>query len=151
MLYFLNWKYAFFLFMICELVIVAVHMFSQGFLLTRDVLIKTSKCTDYKVPCINRKDKKVCHFPPKFNKVILLVIDALRYDFVTFDKSIKKSQELPYQNKMKIFDDLLTISPKQSKLYKFIADPPTTTMQRLKGLTTGSLPSFIDASHNFAR
>lgn len=32
----------------------------------------------------------------------------------------------------------------------FIADPPTTTMQRLKALTTGSLPTFIDVGSNFA-
>jgi len=30
------------------------------------------------------------------------------------------------------------------------ADAPTTTLQRLKGLTTGSLPTFIDAGSNFA-
>lgn len=32
---------------------------------------------------------------------------------------------------------------------RFIADPPTTTMQRIKGLTTGSLPTFIDQTSNF--
>ena len=35
--------------------------------------------------------------------------------------------------------------PQQTALFRFIADPPTTTMQRLKGLTTGSLPTFVDA------
>ncbi|QPG74578.1 hypothetical protein FOA43_001909 [Brettanomyces nanus] len=30
-----------------------------------------------------------------------------------------------------------------------MANPPTTTLQRLKGLTTGSLPTFIDAGSNF--
>ncbi|ROT72865.1 hypothetical protein C7M84_008726 [Penaeus vannamei] len=40
--------------------------------------------------------------------------------------------------------------PKEAMLVPFIADAPTTTMQRLKGLTTGSLPTFIDASQNFA-
>lgn len=29
-------------------------------------------------------------------------------------------------------------------------DPPTTTMQRINGLTTGSLPTFIDVGSNFA-
>jgi phosphatidylinositol glycan class O len=33
---------------------------------------------------------------------------------------------------------------------KFHADPPTTTLQRLKGITTGSLPTFIDMGSNFA-
>jgi len=36
------------------------------------------------------------------------------------------------------------------QVFEFWADPPTTTLQRLKGLTTGSLPTFIDASSNFA-
>lgn len=32
---------------------------------------------------------------------------------------------------------------------RFVADAPTTTMQRLKGLTTGGFPTFIDLSSNF--
>lgn len=41
-------------------------------------------------------------------------------------------------------------APHQAFLLPFIADPPTTTLQRLKGLTTGTLPTFIDAGSNFA-
>jgi phosphatidylinositol glycan class O len=37
----------------------------------------------------------------------------------------------------------------QSQLFKFVADPPTVTMQRLKGLTTGGLPTFADISGSF--
>ena len=33
-----------------------------------------------------------------------------------------------------------------TRLYQFIADAPTVTMQRLKGLTSGGLPTFLDAS-----
>lgn len=40
--------------------------------------------------------------------------------------------------------------PQNAFLRPFIADPPTTTLQRLKGLTTGTLPTFIDAGSNFA-
>lgn len=36
-----------------------------------------------------------------------------------------------------------------SRLYRFEADAPTVTMQRLKGLLTGSLPTFFDAKDNF--
>ncbi|PIO71311.1 hypothetical protein TELCIR_06795 [Teladorsagia circumcincta] len=32
----------------------------------------------------------------------------------------------------------------------FVADPPTTSLQRIKALTTGTLPTFIDAGDNFA-
>ena len=37
----------------------------------------------------------------------------------------------------------------QSQLFQFVADPPTVTMQRLKGLTTGGLPTFADISGSF--
>ena len=45
--------------------------------------------------------------------------------------------------------DLLRENPSNAKLFRFIADPPTTTMQRLKALTTGGLPTFIDIGSNF--
>ena len=40
--------------------------------------------------------------------------------------------------------------PQNAFLRPFIADPPTATLQRLKGLTTGTLPTFIDIGSNFA-
>jgi len=83
-------------------------------------------------------------------RVILVVIDALRYDFMLFNSSLKDSEQQPFQNHMKIVNEVLTNKPKNSRLYKFIADPPTTTLQRLLGLTSGSLPTFIDAGSNFA-
>jgi len=59
-----------------------------------------------------------------------------------------------HQNKLPIIQAMSRHDPhtglSHGKLFKFIADPPTTTMQRLKGLTTGSLPTFIDVSSNFA-
>lgn len=39
--------------------------------------------------------------------------------------------------------------PESALLLPFIADPPTATLQRLKGLTTGTLPTFIDLGSNF--
>lgn len=47
-------------------------------------------------------------------------------------------------------EHLLREKPEHARLIKFRADPPTTTLQRLKGLTTGSLPTFIDIGSNFA-
>jgi phosphatidylinositol glycan class O len=35
------------------------------------------------------------------------------------------------------------------KTFNFDKKPPTTTMQRIKGLMSGSLPTFIDAGSNF--
>ncbi|KAJ7577557.1 hypothetical protein C8J56DRAFT_1061212 [Mycena floridula] len=39
--------------------------------------------------------------------------------------------------------------PRKSFLFNAHADPPTTTLQRLKSITTGSLPTFVDLGSNF--
>ena len=49
-----------------------------------------------------------------------------------------------------MLDETARQTPEKAFLLPFIADPPTTTLQRLKGLTTGTLPTFIDAGSNFA-
>lgn len=46
--------------------------------------------------------------------------------------------------------ELAVREPQNAFLRPFIADPPTTTLQRLKGLTTGTLPVLLDAGSNFA-
>ncbi|NXF66628.1 PIGO transferase, partial [Ciccaba nigrolineata] len=61
-----------------------------------------------------------------------------------------KTSPLPYENKLSFLHHLATSQPRHARLYRFRADPPTATMQRIKGLTTGSLPTFIDVGSNFA-
>lgn len=115
--------------------IISIVFFKQGFLLSRDVSSTISYCNDTINPCV----------PPTIDKTIFLVIDALRFDFVIPVEGSDKH----YHNNFPILYDLAQSNPKKSTLLKFIADPPTTTLQRLKGLTTGSLPTFIDAGSNF--
>ena len=43
----------------------------------------------------------------------------------------------------------LMLKSSNAILYKAYADPPTTTSQRLKGITTGSIPAFIEFGSNF--
>lgn len=86
-------------------------------------------------------------FPRSFKRVLWLLIDALRYDFMVYDETL--SSPPVYRNKMPYVKHLLETQPSHARLFKFIADPPTTTMQRLKALTTGSLPTFIDIGSNF--
>eukprot|EP00743_Colponemidia_sp_Colp-15_P011008 GILK01012216.1.p1 GENE.GILK01012216.1~~GILK01012216.1.p1 ORF type:complete len:1093 (+),score=147.36 GILK01012216.1:172-3279(+) len=54
-----------------------------------------------------------------------------------------------FKNGLPLFHQLLQQQPNNTRLFKFVADPPTVTMQRLKGLTAGSLPTFIDFRNNF--
>ena len=87
-----------------------------------------------------------CWHPKTFDKAVVIVIDALRYDFTV------PRPESPhfFHNSLSVLHETAVKSPETAFLLPFIADPPTTTLQRLKGLTTGTLPTFIDAGSNFA-
>lgn len=75
----------------------------------------------------------------------MVIIDALRYDF-----TVPSSETQAFHNALPFLHETATSQPQNAFLLPFIADPPTTTLQRLKGLTTGTLPTFIDAGSNFA-
>lgn len=110
--------------------------FLQGFLLTRrEIHLKSSAF-----------DGVSCCLEPKYRQIIILLIDALRYDFLPYNNST--SSGAIYHNNFPVVHKLL--KDDHAVLYQFVADPPTTTMQRLKGMTTGSLPTFIDIGSNFA-
>lgn len=152
-------KYVIFLLWLSYLLICAILLFTRGFLLNRNVLHKKAFCTSsptcefsestqvyesnstqvqqFCTKPINNKEKL---------KAIIVVIDALRYDFVEFTENLTNVE--PYHNNLRVINDLLLA--KKSRLYKFIAHPPTTTFQRIHGFTTGSLPTFIDIGSNFA-
>lgn len=116
---------------------IGVGFFTLGFLLSRQVLPNISECTG------TQEDS--CIQPAKFDKAVVLVIDALRFDFAI---PVEGSDEY-YHNNFPILHELTQSEPDNAILLKFMSDPPTTTLQRLKGLTTGSLPTFIDAGSNF--
>ncbi|OVF09726.1 putative mannose-ethanolamine phosphotransferase [Clavispora lusitaniae] len=116
---------------------IGVFFFTKGFLLSRQVLPNIAECDE---------DGDSMCLSPKFDKAVVLVIDALRFDFAI---PVSEDANPYYHNNFPILYELAQSQPKNSLLLKFIADPPTTTLQRLKGLTTGSLPTFIDAGSNF--
>ena len=105
-----------------------IYLFTQGYLLTRlalpDISTESSIAT--------------------FNKTVFVVVDALRYDFMAPSKLNSF-----YTNHLPILTNTLKTSPKNAAMLKVIADSPTTTMQRLLALMTGTLPTLIDASSNF--
>uniref|UniRef100_A0A673TDY7 Phosphatidylinositol glycan anchor biosynthesis class G n=1 Tax=Suricata suricatta TaxID=37032 RepID=A0A673TDY7_SURSU len=75
--------------------------------------------------------------PPLFSKVVIMLIDALRDDFVFGSKGVKF---MPYT----------TYLVEKGASHSFVAEakPPTVTMPRIKALMTGSLPGFIDVVRN---
>lgn len=68
-------------------------------------------------------------------KIILMIIDALRLDFIIRD------EELVYLNKILYDNDACFL--------KIKVHPPTVTMPRIKSLTSGTIPSFLDVVLNF--
>lgn len=77
----------------------------------------------------------------------MIIIDALRFDFTVpyYDDDAQH-----FHNALTVLYETTIQTPHDAFLLPFIADPPTTTLQRLKGLTTGTLPTFVDAGSNFA-
>lgn len=67
----------------------------------------------------------------KFRRLIFLVIDGLRYDFA------------------KNFLTRTSNFSNNSMFFHTYSDPPTSTMQRIKSISTGTLPVFIEISNNF--
>ncbi|KAI5298366.1 Chromatin modification- protein meaf6, partial [Ascosphaera pollenicola] len=142
-----------------------IYFFTKGFLLTRLVLDDKSSCavlpfedgdslaTTSPVSGASRSQEKGCWHPKAFNKAVVIVIDALRYDFVVpsaVNPAVYDALPSLYHDNFPVLYDSAVDSPQNAFLLPFIADPPTTTLQRLKGLTTGTLPTFIDAGSNFA-
>ena len=111
-------------------------LFTGGFLLRRQVLDEKSACLE----------ENNCNTTPAlFSKAIIVIVDALKHEFVLYNETNKDPEH--FENKLPAINRL--VSSGKGKVFKFMADPPTTTMQRLKGLSTGSLPTFIDVSSNF--
>ncbi|OWZ20857.1 GPI ethanolamine phosphate transferase [Phytophthora megakarya] len=108
----------------------ALYLFTTGFFLTR----------------FEVSDR--CWMPRRFRRVVFVVIDALRFDFAATGSSAQRSTF--YSDRLPILNETLIREPEHALLLKFVADPPTMTMQRLKGLTTGSLPTFLDIKDNMA-
>uniref|UniRef100_A0A0N4VFJ6 GPI ethanolamine phosphate transferase 3 n=1 Tax=Enterobius vermicularis TaxID=51028 RepID=A0A0N4VFJ6_ENTVE len=126
------------LLLICLSFFAALVLFQCGFLLKRHEISSRSNCSDVSYT------RGACWLPAQYKRAILIVIDALRYDFAAPPHYSQYSGHLP------IITELLSSDSGTAALTRFIADPPTTTLQRLKGLTTGSLPTFIDVASNFA-
>ncbi|OXV06871.1 hypothetical protein Egran_05364 [Elaphomyces granulatus] len=136
--------------------IVGIFFFTKGFLLTRLVLENKSSCDilpfeEHGSTEHGGSTRAACWHPKTFDKTIFLVIDALRYDFtVPFRPTAEGEGQHIFHDNIPILYETAVQSPQNAFLLPFIADPPTATLQRLKGLTTGTLPTFIDVGSNFA-
>lgn len=110
-----------------------IYLFTKGFLLNRLAL----------------PDRSVdaCTSLATHKRAVLLVIDALRFDFIAEHPPEPVSPF--HHNILTLPRELTAAHPDRSFIFNAHSDPPTTTLQRLKGITTGSLPTFVDAGENF--
>ncbi|KAJ1978341.1 mannose-ethanolamine phosphotransferase gpi13 [Dimargaris cristalligena] len=159
---------------------IGLYLFAKGFLLTRSTLPDKSTCALNPLaawePKATRSEETPCWYPARYRRAVVVVIDAFRFDFaapVTSDPAAwnalgwgpapdsRSSVPLSascfadrpnpnYHGHLPFVQHLLQSQPERTQLFRFLADPPTTTLQRLKGLTTGTLPTFIDMGSNFA-
>ncbi|PWN90071.1 hypothetical protein FA10DRAFT_219955, partial [Acaromyces ingoldii] len=156
----------------------ALWIFTKGFLLTRTTLEGVAHCDRAPVETwqpprpidqveapLTRTEQDIlqwqesllkhaeCTLPSTYDRAFVLIIDALRYDFIA---PIERNDTTANP----FFHDVFRLPPQKDResresnqhlsfLAHFLADAPTTTLQRLKGLTTGTLPTFIDAGSNF--
>ncbi|KAF8553125.1 hypothetical protein OG21DRAFT_1414878 [Imleria badia] len=115
---------------------VGIYLFTKGFLLSRLSLPNRNEC-----------DHDECTSLATHKRAVILVIDALRFDFIS---SHPPDPPSPYHhNILTLPRKLTTAHPQHSFIFNAHADPPTTTLQRIKGLTTGSLPTFVDVGESF--
>ncbi|XP_024925039.3 uncharacterized protein LOC107405909 isoform X2 [Ziziphus jujuba] len=130
--------------------LVAILIFTRGFLLTRTELPFHSHCSDVShSPCFfnSSSHRHHCWTEPAVGRLLIIVLDALRFDFVAPSNIFQEPK--PWMDKLQVLQKLASQRPSSARIFKAIADPPTTSLQRLKGLTTGGLPTFIDVGNSF--
>lgn len=124
--------------------ILGFFFFFKGF-------FKLKQESQEKSPSFNEILNRTTWFPPSFNKSIWIIIDGLRYDFAFYQNlSGQRTERQPhYINQMPIFHQTLNEKPEQTLFFQAYSDPPTVTTQRIKSLTNGNLPSFLEFTENF--
>ncbi|XP_038976418.1 GPI ethanolamine phosphate transferase 3-like isoform X1 [Phoenix dactylifera] len=132
---------------------VAIYLFTRGFLLTRTELSAYSRCSDLShSPCSalhnsSSHDDRRCWTKPAVDRLVIIILDALRFDFLAPSSFFAEAK--PWMDKLRVLQKLASGEGSSARIFKAIADPPTTSLQRLKGLTTGGLPTFIDVGNSF--
>ncbi|KAI0180318.1 hypothetical protein GGR52DRAFT_530823 [Hypoxylon sp. FL1284] len=146
------WTVGFWVWLLC-MHIIGILLFTSGFLLTRLVLDDRSECASPPIASLLEWEARGtveggCWHPKTFDKAVIVLIDALRYDFTVPVEDESRAEV--FHNAFPFLYESSVQSPGNAFLRPFIADPPTSTLQRLKGLTTGTLPTFMDIGSSFA-
>ena len=115
-----------------------ITFFTYGFFLTKEPVENSSS--------INFVDNSTKWFEPQVSKMLIIILDALKFEFLLQDDN---DQSAYYKNNFPFLQKLLKNEPNNSVLIKFYSDPPTVTQARIKSVLIGNLPPFIDLTKNF--
>ena len=103
------------------------------------------------------KDEREAWLPARFDRSLLYLIDAMRFDFAIPITEEGKEERKDGNDILKNsnFHNHLTALHNTNVQFShyqsiFISDPPTTSQQRVASIISGSLPNFIEAAFNFA-
>ena len=120
------------LLMLAAAKLVAVLVFASGFLLTRVELTERSACDDFRVEDVRGDGGgdvgEGCWTGTPLDKVVLLIIDGARFDFASPTSSVESDGANANVAKLHSIGEILERDdPSTRELFRFVADPPTTT------------------------
>lgn len=148
-----NWTLLWVLLWLLSIHCCGFFLFTKGFFLTRYEVDTKSQCHSSPSPLPldlftqhSQEEDKWCWQPNKYSKAILIIIDALRFEYLAPHHTSEKNHMWDHLPRINL---ALEQEKERALLFRFRADPPTVTMQRLKGITTGAMPTFIDIRQNF--
>ncbi|KAL4480477.1 hypothetical protein ABPG74_020993 [Tetrahymena malaccensis] len=118
------------------LLISSIFVYQNGFFIIKEALPDISSTSEFKKPLAN--------------KVIFVIIDALRFDFTQkFQENEDGTPLEHFKNKLTVIQEMMEKQPNNTIHLQGYSDPPTATTQRIKGMTIGNLPSFIEIAATF--
>ena len=115
--------------------IFAVMLVTKGLFLVRESLLEQTGP--------NPLDGSETWFEPK-SKVILLVIDSLRFNFLYYNKTLEGHDLSTTQNKFAKLNELAEKNPENFVFMKIFADAPTITIQKVTTMVTGYIPPYAE-------
>ncbi|KAI4834867.1 GPI ethanolamine phosphate transferase 3 [Plasmodium brasilianum] len=161
-------------FMILLINVLLYFSFINGFLFPREGIVNKSENLeifsrkvfgDEYIEFLKKKKHVHSIINAPYNRIIILLIDSLRFDFALYDPNYSKEKEKDetlsgqekqkdevkyFLNNMLNLHNILKNEKKNSRLFRFEADAPTVTTSRLKSMLIGTIPNYMDLNENFS-
>ena len=124
-------------------------IFGLGFLSVDEAMLTENEVTNFRLDFPQETQELIAKLQikcspevqkPLFSKMVYIVIDALRADFVSSIDSSRFGYSMPFIDKLVSDGKAIGIVSE--------AQTPTVTMPRIKSLMSGTYPSFMDLIYN---